>query len=324
LNRPNKNRWIVILLKVTITAVALLILFRTVQLREIVGALRNPERPDFLVAAAILLLPNLLLQWIRWHLLLRLINPDTPASDSVVSLFGGMVAGFVTPGRIGEIGRTLFLKHEDRLQAVGLIVLDKLYAFFPVTAAGFWGVVLMLAYQYQYAPFLIWPLFIGAAFIVAVALTVILHPEWIRSFLYHISMLMPAREKLKRIITCIDRFGRREALIQTGLASLLYAVYILQFCLLAFAFQPIPWTTALTATTSVILVKTILPISIGDLGIREGAAIFFFTRFNVEKTTAFNASLLLFVINVLVPTLLGLIFIPRLGWGNTKSRAEAD
>jgi uncharacterized protein (TIRG00374 family) len=318
LRLPTRKRWIFLFLKFAITAVAMLILVRTVHIREIVGALRNPRQPDCLAAAAILLAPNLLLQWIRWHLLLRVINPQTPVSDSVASLFGGMVAGFVTPGRIGEIGRTLFLKHEDRLRAVGLIVIDKLYAFFPVAAAGFWGIALLLSYQYQYAPFLAWPLFLGAAFFTTVSMIVVLHPEWIRSFLYYLSMLMPARDKLKRIISCIDRFGRKEALLQAGLASLLYGVYILQFCLLAFAFQPIPWTTALTVTTSVILVKTVLPVSIGDLGIREGASVFFFTRFDVDKATAFNASLLLFVINVLVPTILGLIFIPRMGWGREE------
>ncbi|MBN2201522.1 flippase-like domain-containing protein [bacterium] len=315
---PTRQSRFFLLLKLSVTAVAMLILIRAVHVREILGALRNPARPDCLAAAAILLVPNLLLQWIRWHLLLRLINPHTPVSDSVASLFGGMVAGFVTPGRIGEIGRTLFLKHEDRLQAVGLIVIDKLYAFFPVAAAGFWGLVLLLSYQYGYAPFLVWPLFFGAVVFMALSLTVILHPEWIRSFLYYLSMLMPAREKLKRIISCIDRFSRPDALLQAGLASLLYAVYILQFCLLAFAFQPVPWTTALTATTSVILVKTILPVSIGDLGIREGASVYFFTRFNVEQATAFNASLLLFVLNVLIPTILGLIFIPRMGWPERK------
>jgi uncharacterized membrane protein YbhN (UPF0104 family) len=155
-----------------------------------------------------------------------------------------------------------------------------------------------------------------------VTLLVALHPVWIRTLLYNLSVLVPARDKLQRLIHCMDRFESGQARRQLLLSCLLYSVYIVQFCLLAFAFQPIPWTTALTATTSTIFVKTILPISIGDLGIREGASVYFFMKFNVEKTTAFNSSLLLFGINVLVPTLIGLLFIPRMGWGGETERSS--
>ena len=68
------------------------------------------------------------------------------------------------------------------------------------------------------------------------------------------------------------------------------------------------------ATTSTILTKTLLPISLADLGIREGAAVFFFSKLQVGKVAAFNGSLLLFAVNVLLPTFLGLFLLPRLGW----------
>jgi uncharacterized protein (TIRG00374 family) len=295
---------------------------RSVNVREIGRVLSNPDRPVYLVVAVVLLLPNLTLQWGRWHLLLRLDNPGIPVSESAVSLLGGMVSGFVTPGRIGEFGRTLFLRNADPLQAIGLVVIDKLYAFFPVLVGGLWGIVLMLSYHFHYATFLFWPLSVSALLVTFAALLVVLHPSWIRAVLYNLSILMPAREKLHRIIHCIDRFEAGQARVQLLLSCLLYCIYIVQFCLLAFAFEAIPWTTALTATTSTIFVKTILPISFGDLGIREGASVYFFMKFNVQKATAFNSSLLLFAINVFLPTLIGLIFVPRMNWGNlSKSKS---
>jgi uncharacterized protein (TIRG00374 family) len=297
---------------------------RSVNVREIGRVLSNPDRPVYLVVAVVLLIPNLIIQWLRWHLLLRLDNPGIPASESAVSLFGGMVSGFVTPGRIGEVGRTLFLRNTDPLQAVGLVVIDKLYAFFPVLVGGLWGIVLMLSYLFRYATFLFWPLSVSAFFVSFTALLFVLHPSWIRAVLYNLSILMPAREKIQRLIHCIDRFESGQARIQLSLSCLLYCVYIVQFCLLAFAFEAIPWTTALTATTSTIFVKTILPLSIGDLGIREGASVYFFMKFNVQKATAFNSSLLLFAVNVLLPTLIGLIFIPRMGWSNFSKSKSRD
>jgi uncharacterized protein (TIRG00374 family) len=296
---------------------------RSVNVREIGRVLSNPGRPVYLVAAVVLLIPNLVIQWLRWHLLLRMDDPGIAASESAISLLGGMVSGFVTPGRIGEVGRTLFLRNTDPLQAVGLVVIDKLYAFFPVLVGGLWGIVLMLSYLFRYAAFLFWPLSVTALIVSFTALIFVLHPAWIRAVLYNLSLLMPAREKIQRIIHCIDRFEAGQARIQLSLSCLLYCVYIVQFCLLALAFEPVPWTTALTATTSTIFVKTILPLSIGDLGIREGASVYFFMKFNVQKATAFNSSLLLFAINVLLPTFFGLIFVPRMGWSafpKSKSR----
>lgn len=289
------------------------VVIRTVNFQEIAHALQNPADPASLLIATALFVPNLFLQWYRWHLLLRLINPAVPRSESVVSLLGGMVAGFVTPGRIGEVGRTLFLQKEDRLQALGLVVIDKLYAFFPVVVGGIWGLFLLLSYLFHYAAFIVYPLGLIASLLSLLALLIVFHPFWIRTFFYNLSILMPAKEKIQRVIHCMDRFETRQARIQLALSILLYGVYIVQFCLFALAFQPIPWTTALTATTATIFVKTLLPISFGDLGIREGASVFFFLKFNVEKATAFNSSLLLFAVNVLLPTLIGLIFVPKMG-----------
>ncbi len=309
---------IFLVLKLLITAALLAVVIGHVNLREIGRALQNPQRPVYILFAVVLLVPNLFIQWARWHLLLRMDFPSISVAESAGSLFGGMVAGFITPGRIGEIGRTLFLRNADRLQAIGLIVIDKLYAFFPVLIAGIWGIVLMLSYIFGYAAYLFWPLSVSALFLSIAALLIVLHPVSIRTVLYNLSLLMPAREKIQRLIRSMDRFEAGQAHRQLLLSCLLYCIYIVQFCLLAFAFQPIPWTTALTATTSTIFVKTILPVSFGDLGIREGASVYFFMKFNVEKTTAFNSSLLLFGINVLIPTLIGLIFIPRMGWGNPE------
>ena len=67
-------------------------------------------------------------------------------------------------------------------------------------------------------------------------------------------------------------------------------------------------------------VKTLLPIALGDLGIRESAAVEFFSYINVKNTTAFNASIMLFAINVLFPSVVGLFFVlkNRLGNGSQK------
>ena len=57
------------------------------------------------------------------------------------------------------------------------------------------------------------------------------------------------------------------------------------------------------------MVKSMLPIAIGDLGVRESAAVYFFNILHVPGVAAFNASLLLLFINLLIPSIIGLILI---------------
>jgi uncharacterized membrane protein YbhN (UPF0104 family) len=306
------KKYFLLLIKLAVAAGVLVLLVKVVHIGEIRSAFANPKNPACIAAASFLLLPNLFLQWYRWHFLLGLIEPRTPVSESVGSLFGGMVGGIATPGRIGEFSRPLFLSRADQTRALGLVILDKFYALFPILIGGIWGIVLFLSYLFGYNLYLVWPLSAVALLISVLVLLLAFHPEWTRNFLYHLTVLFPSKDKLRKVIGVMDFFKKKQARILFMLSCLLYAVYIVQFCLLAFAFQKLPWTTALTATTSTIFAKTLLPFSFADLGIREGAAIFFFLKFNVQKVTAFNSSLLLFAINVVLPTLAGFFFIPKL------------
>lgn len=311
MNRSRK--WIFWVIKAGIAGLTLFLVIQKVHFDEILKALQNPYRMEYIIVAGILLIPNVFLQWYRWHMLLKLINPQVPKMESLSSLLGGMTLAFVTPGRLGEMGRILFLQKEDRLQALGLLAIDKLYAVAPVIMIGVWGIGLLVSYLFNYV------IFVVVSFVaIALAMSLILfllvwHPSWIRTLFYQVSLLFPVREKFKRILEALHPFTPRQARVLVVLSFLLYAIYIFQFCILSMAFQPIVWTTALTATTSTLFVKSLLPISIADLGIREGAAVYFFTRFHVDKASAFNGALLLFLINILVPTLVGLLFFSRLG-----------
>ena len=319
-----KRSWIFFILRIAIALITLMVVIQTVDFNTIKSVLVNPENPIYIIIATLLLLPNLFIQWYRWHYLLRLLYPDVKVFESFSSLFGGMVIGFLTPGRIGEVSRSLFLKQVDRIQVLALIFLDKYYTFLTIFLGGIWGITLLFLFLMDYKSFIVWPLVAVALFVSIDAGILMLKPKWIRNALYNLSLLLPHREKLKRLIDCVDMFKEKQALDISIWSSVLYCVYITQFCLLAFAFQKIPWTTALTATTSTIFAKTLLPISLGDLGIREGASLFFFLKFQVTKVAAFNSALLLFLINVLIPTMIGLLFLPRLGLNNNKDKISRN
>lgn len=316
------KKWLFFSLKIIIAIAVLFIVIKKVDFRDIYNALINPLRPGFILISLILLLPNLFIQWYRWHFLLKLIKPGITFKNSFCSLLGGMVVGFVTPGRLGEVGRPLFLSDVDRLQAAGLVFIDKFYSFITIIVGGVWGLSFIIFYQFNYRTLIFWPLLLVSLLITLIGIIICFYPGGIRKFFYNITLLFPHRDNLKRFITCMDNFKEREGRIFFLLSFLMYMIYILQFCLLAKSFQVMHLSTAVASTTAAFFTKTLLPVSLADLGIREGAAVYFFLKFNIQKVTAFNSAILLFAINVLIPTFIGFFFLPKLGMNKNSNNIK--
>jgi hypothetical protein len=91
-------------------------------------------------------------------------------------------------------------------------------------------------------------------------------------------------------------------------------VFSLQFVLLVFAFEPgAAWLPVMMGVALVFFAKSAIPsFTLGDLGIREGAAVFFLGALGVAAAAALEASLVLFGINLLIPALVGLPLVLRL------------
>jgi hypothetical protein len=96
--------------------------------------------------------------------------------------------------------------------------------------------------------------------------------------------------------------------------------YLSQLVLLINAFSPIKFINGFIASAAIMMTKSLLPISIGDLGIRESIAIFYFNQFDISQAGAFNASMLLFAINLLIPSITGMFLI--LSQINNKNKPQ--
>jgi uncharacterized membrane protein YbhN (UPF0104 family) len=90
-----------------------------------------------------------------------------------------------------------------------------------------------------------------------------------------------------------------------------YTCFILQFALLAAAFSGhFNFIHYIWAGNLVMFAKTIIPpVSLGELGIREGASVFFLHIFGEPNSAGFNASIFLFLINMLIPSVIGLFLL---------------
>jgi uncharacterized membrane protein YbhN (UPF0104 family) len=78
------------------------------------------------------------------------------------------------------------------------------------------------------------------------------------------------------------------------------------------SFESLALLPAFAGFSATMFAKSLLPISLADLGIREAASVFSFSLLGISNVAAFNAALMMFVVNILVPALVGVAFVPRI------------
>ena len=108
----------------------------------------------------------------------------------------------------------------------------------------------------------------------------------------------------------LRQLPRRLIVLNAGFACACFGLMSLQFYLLLSSLQPVGWQVGLTLP--IILVVSSLPISIMGLGLREGTAALLLSRYGVPMESAVAAAFSLFVINALLPGLVGLVLSPTL------------
>lgn len=311
----NKNKIRKIAGYIARTAVAMITLFFVFQSVSWFSVVRAYEDANFyyLMAGTLLLAANLWIRTAKWRYMLHALDPKANAHDAFWSLLLGISFGAITPGEIGEFaGRAMHVSGPARAHLVGLTVLDRLHIFLVWIAFGITSLAVV------YGRFVVLQVFwiFGA---VAGSFLVFLHVDWIRSIAARVNRRFVKNEWLERVLDgfgCLTPLQRRVTLFYTiGFHLVLTA----QMYFFVNAFHSITIVQAIAGTSALMFVKAVLPFSLGDLGIRELTAVYFFGWFAVPQADAVNASLLMFVVNIVFPGIIGILALRRLKKTETRS-----
>ncbi len=275
--------------KIAVAIVVLVLLVKNIQFHKITEVYKTAKW-NYASIALFLIIPNIWIQSLKWHYLLKLANPAISFATACKSLIIGYPLGFVTPGRLGEMGRSLYVKELNQLKTVKLFIIDKTSNLSVILIFGLTGLFILFRSDFTFSIIL-------ALFIIPVVLT---------GFLcYSFTSASKINSLIKRF-TNISYYTGKNNLLLLSYSTTLYLIYLTQLIILVYNFQEVNPVTASQAGASVFLVKAMLPISIGDLGIREGASVFFFGKIGVKNAAAFSAAIFLYLFNRCIPTLTGL------------------
>jgi uncharacterized protein (TIRG00374 family) len=299
------------IIKILIAAGLIFYLVYNVNLSEILAALRNANIA--LVAVTVLLaFVNIYLQFLKWKITCGYLLNETSNKKILLSLFYGFSGGVFTPARIGEyFGRAAAFKDKPVLKTAVATFVDKVFPLMAVVGFGSLASILFIHYYYQVPAYITGSLFILLFVLFYAAFLITLNPRFWNNILFnHLRKSNRANKILRNLLVLkqLDKFYATKMLV---ISLLFYATFIIQYALLAAAFSGhnnlihYVW-----AGNLIMFAKTIIPpVSLGELGIREGASIFFLQKFGELKSVGFNSSIFLFLINVLIPSVIGLFLL---------------
>lgn len=315
LRRKSTLRYVIYTVKLVIGIALIAYLVRTInQHQSIVDSLGSADM-RWIFLAIIIMVPNILLQSLKWWLLIRNVKSDLSFWHACGSTLGGMSLGILTPGRIGEMGKGLFLDHVEKWQVTGLALLDRVFNMCAIMIFGLFAFIYILRDIYQASLFVYIPIAIAMLLLFFFFIYFLLNPEILRAAYNRFEQLHRFRKQTKLFFSSLRVLKKRTAFRVLLISMLFQLVVATQFFMLIIAFEPtLSFFEGILSSFSTVFTKAVLPISIADLGIRETAADFFFGLFISNRAAIFNGSIILFMINVLFPSLLGIFMLPKLSF----------
>jgi len=106
-------------------------------------------------------------------------------------------------------------------------------------------------------------------------------------------------------------YSYRELMIIILLASFRYLIFTTQFYLLLVLFEvPVSYPTAMIMVSMTFFVMAVVPtIALTEIGVRGAVATFFFGLVTTKLPQVINATLSLWLINLVIPALAGAAFV---------------
>ncbi len=314
-NRNKFNRYGSGVIKLLIAVVAFIFIYKEVIRKEdfssVVNEYRNilsiPEsKPEF-VFVFVLMFANWSLEAVKWKWMMRRLEVIS-FPRSLAAIFSGLTVSFFTPNRIGEYaGRVFHLRTADRIKATLITILENLSQLIITVLVGCISLIFYLNEYVELHEYILWV--IGVLMIIFSGVLLLLF--------FEVPLLDASILKIKRLsrfrkyLEILSGYRKSELFVLLNLALLRYIVFTLQFFLLLkiFGIESTIGTSVLLINM-IFFVMTLVPtFALSELGVRGAVATYFLSKISSDSLAILNASVSLWIINLVIPALIGIVFI---------------
>lgn len=267
----------------------------------------------WLVACCILMPLNWAAETMKWRFLVKRVQHIT-FWQAYRAVFAGVTSSLFLPNRVGDFGgRILFLKSKNAVKVVLSTFVGSWAQQLILIAFGFLGFAYFLVTLWQVERiFLDSILLLGVGFVI-ILLLMFLNLEMVVPVFRKIRLLY----KFPRLIKSVNMLRQytREELLQTLLwAFIRYIIYTIQyFLILRFFGIDVDILRGVSCIATIYLLQTSIPLPpIVGLLARGEIALKIWGIFSANELSILAATFTLWVINLIIPALIGLVFILQL------------
>ena len=308
------------LLKIGIVTFSLFFLLKELTARTTINQLNINDLINQIKehwAIMIFVLSMMFLNWsleaLKWQFLIKKIE-NVSFLRSVRAVFSGITVSTFTPNRVGEYGGRVFcLDTADRVQAVLITVIGSMGQLLTTIFFGSLGILLLPKYLPEFSQLISQ---INLSFSVLVFLLL-----FVNALLVFLFLNTPFLSKVLSKIIYLNRYKKynavfsfytiKELAIVLFFSAARYIVFTTQFFILLFVFGvEVNYLDAITLTMIMLLIISIIPtIAITEISVRGSVAISLFGLISFNTIGILSATLALWIINLLLPALIGTFFI---------------
>ena len=308
------------LLKIGIVAFALFFLYQQLTSKSSVEQFDLDQvlvklQENYIVVTVVILMMflNWFLESLKWRFLISKIE-KVSIKRSIRAIFSGITVSAFTPNRVGEYGGRVFcLEKADRIKGVLITVIGSMAQLVTTIVFGSIGILLLPNLMPEFDSLLSNIVF---AYPIMLFLLILLNVLLVTLFL-NASVFSVVLSKIKFLrkfkkYNEVFSFYNSSELLEILLYSVgRYIVFTTQFFILLQVFDvQIGYVDAMILITTMLLVISIIPtIAITEIGIRGSVALFLFGLVSVNAIGILSATFVMWVINLLLPALIGTIFI---------------
>lgn len=279
---------------------------------DLKSSFSNKNQMLFLILAIALVPLNIFLEAVKWKFQLKPIE-NISYYRSFLSIFTGITSGMFFPNRMGNfLGRIFMLENGDRIKAAMITIVGGMGQMIATVNLGL--VALLFFTEKNF-------------FII---LTVAIFLTGLLIFIYfnihilkYIQFLIPKKfkEKTKDYLEIFSLYKKSELLQILILSYARYFIYTFQFVLLIWFFNiPLTYIKAMIPISVTYILMMIIPfITITEIAVRGSVSIMVFEKWliinginNSYVMMVFSASTLLWLLNIALPSIIGLFLTYRL------------
>lgn len=268
------------------------------------------------LSALLLLVVLIFSKGIKWKLVLNSQGFKIPVFDAVKYFLIGFFFSAVTPGRVGEVTRAVYIRKKAGLPlALSSVVLDKLIDIILLVVFAFTAsIAFIFVYNMQIFPA---EVFLIAALLLAVAIFFLFNEKYLKIIARPVFHMLVPEEMKGKLSTSFSEFFSSLKIIFNNKKKFLYSVLfgvLFWFFAVVFSFMLANSIGIRISIEFMFLVypllalSDIIPISVSGLGTREAIAVFLFSLLALSAEQAVAFSLLLFLTGYLLVAFVGYLF----------------